>query len=170
VLRRLISFKVYNSAVRPKVGAAGLGMAVMKHPTVTFTPSYEMFAPEPVATVWSIVNVHTPMWADILGLRVKLVPSKLIQELSRAAPPLRVAVRVEVTAQEFPQALIAGEASLLAAFTVPLVAATVLGLLVLLTLMVLVTCVGGSQVKRLQLQVAPATITVTGTSIPALPA
>lgn len=50
MLRRLISFKVYSSAVRPVVGAAGLGMAVMKHPTVILTPSYEMFAPEPVAT------------------------------------------------------------------------------------------------------------------------
>ena len=72
-----------------------------------------------------------------------------------------------MTAHELPQALMAGEANLLAALTVPFVAVAVLGLLVLLTLIVAVTCVGGSQVRRLQLHVAPLTITVTGTSIPA---
>lgn len=48
-------------------------------------------------------------------------------------------MRVEVSAHELPQALIAGEANLLAALTVPLVAVAVLGLLVLLTLIVAVT-------------------------------
>jgi len=69
---------------------------------------------------------------------VKSVPSKAIHEASRTAPPFWVAVRVEVTGQELPQALIAADASLLAAFTVPLGAVTVLGLLVLLTLTVAV--------------------------------
>ena len=44
-----------------------------------------------------------------------------------------------MTGHELPQALMAGEANLLAGLTVPLVAVAVLGLLVLLTLIVAVT-------------------------------
>jgi len=97
------------------------------------TPSYDILAPEPAATVWVIVKVHYPIRFAVIGLKVKVVPSKAIQALSRTAPPFCTAVRVEVVGQVAPQALIAGEAILLASFTVPNGAVTVLGLLVLLT-------------------------------------
>ena len=105
---------------------------------------------------------------------MKIVPLKLIQADGRTAPPFIVAVRVEVTGHDktLPevQDLIAGVANLLAAFTVPNGAVTVLGLDTLLTSIVEVTTVGGSQVSRLQLQIALTTITLKVASKPAFPA
>jgi hypothetical protein len=99
---------------------------------------------------------------------------KLIQVAGRVEPPFKVAVRVEVTGHDkLPpevQALIAGVAILLASLTVPSGAVTVLGLDVLLTLIVEVTTVGGSQVSRLQLQIALTTITLKVASKPTFPA
>ena len=70
---------------------------------------------------------------------MKVVPSNAIHALSNAAPPFFTAVKVDVSGHVDPQALIAGEAVLLAALTVPLGAVTVLALLVLLTFIVYVT-------------------------------
>ena len=56
---------------------------------------------------------------------MKVVPSNAIHALSNAAPPFFTAVKVDVSGHVDPQALIAGEAVLLAALTVPLGAVTV---------------------------------------------
>ena len=80
-----------------------------------------------------------------------------------------VAVKVEVSSQE-PHALIAGEASLLAAFTVPKGAVTEIGLVAAATLIVYVVTAGASQVISWQSHAAELMIILKATSTPALAA